>query len=94
MPHLQVMVVDNQPHKPIQKALALRVGQRVDALHVVGHREHAAPARDRVRADHGVRRAQLLADVLGRAAHAAVQRKVVVGRRLVEARLRVRCREC
>jgi len=92
MPHLQVVVVDHQPHKPIQKPLALGLGQPVDAPHVVAHREHAAPARHRVCADHGMRGAQLLTHVLGRAALAAVQLEAVVGGGLVEARLRVRGR--
>ncbi len=85
--HLEVVVLDNQLREPVQEVLALLLGQAVDALDVVADGKDRLPARDRVRADHGVDRLEHLADVLRRAALLGVDGEAVALGRVVEGRL-------
>lgn len=88
-PHLQVVVLDDELHKPVEKVLALIVRQPVDPLDVVAHGEDGLPTRHGVGADDGVDGLEDLADVLGCAPRRGVHVEVVALGRLVEARLGV-----
>ena len=54
MPDLQIVVFDDQTHKPIQQSPAFLLRQPVDALDMMPHSEDRLPARDRVRANDGM----------------------------------------
>lgn len=54
MPDLQIMVIDDQTHKPIQQSPALLLRQPDDALDMMPHCEDGLPACDRVRANNGM----------------------------------------
>ena len=54
MPDLQIVVFDNQTHKPIQQSPALLLRQPVDALDMMPYSEDGLPACDRVRANDGM----------------------------------------
>lgn len=69
---LQVVVLADELHEPLQEVLRLGLVEAVDHLHVVADGVHALPARHRVRADDGVHGLEHLADVLGRAPRAFV----------------------
>lgn len=87
MPNLQIMILHNELHEPIQRMLALSLTQALDALHMVSDREDRLPPGDWVRADDGVLGDQLGADVLGRAARLAVELEAVALRGFGEAGL-------
>lgn len=54
MPDLQIVVFDNQIHKPIQQSPALLLRQPVDTLDMMPDSEDGLPACDRVRANDGM----------------------------------------
>lgn len=87
--HLQVVVLDNELHEPVEEVLALLLAQAVDALAVVTDGIDGLPAGDGVGADDGVDGLEDLAHVLRSAALAAVHAEAVTLGRLVEERLRV-----
>jgi hypothetical protein len=93
MPNLQIMVIDDQTHKPIQQSPALLLRQPDDALDMMPHCEDGLPACDRVRANDGMDGAELRADVLGGAARRCVQLEAVGVSGFVEAGLGVGCGE-
>lgn len=64
--HLQVVILDNQLHEPIEKMLRLLLAQSVDSLHVIADSENRLPARHRVGANYGMDRLKDLANILGR----------------------------
>lgn len=72
MPDLQIMILDDQLHEPVQSPPALFLRQSIDLLDVVAYAENGLPARDRVRADHGMYGLKFCADVLGSSAGLAV----------------------
>lgn len=82
--HLQVVVLDDQGDEPVQEALGLVVREPFDPLHVRAYREHALPARHRVRADNRVVRLQRLAHVLRSAPRPGEDLEPVVCRCRVE----------
>ena len=51
---LQIVILHNQLHKPVQSMLALFLGQPVDLLHVVANCEDRLPACHWVGSNHGV----------------------------------------
>lgn len=89
VPHLQVVVLDDELHEPAQEVRRLLVAEAVDLLHVVADGEDGLPAGDRVRADDGVDGLEELADVLRGAALGRVDAEAVAVGGLVEARLGV-----
>lgn len=91
---LEVVVLDDELHEPVEEVPRLRLGQPVDALDVVADGEHALPPRHRVRADYRVDRFQHLAYVLGRPARRRVYLEVVPVGRLVEGGLCVVRGQC
>jgi hypothetical protein len=93
MPNLQIMVIDDQTHKPIQQSPALLLRQPDDTLDMMPHCEDGLPACDRVRANDGMDGAELRADVLGGAARRCVQLEAVGVGGFVEAGLGVGCGE-
>lgn len=54
MPDLQIVIVRNQRHKPVQRGAAFSLSQAVDVLHVVADGEDGFPACHGVGADHRV----------------------------------------
>ena len=93
MPHLQVVILHNHLHEPVQQVPALGGTEAVDALAVLADGEDGFPARDRVRADDRVLGTEVGADVFGRAAGPGEEGEVVSGGGFAEARLGVGCRE-
>jgi hypothetical protein len=89
IPHLQVMVLRNELHKPLEQVPALVLGKIVDLLHVVPDGEDALPSGYGVCAHDRVDCFEDFADVFGRAAGAWVDREVVLVCDLVEAGLGV-----
>ena len=86
---LQVVVIDEQSHEPVEQRLTLQLSHVVDLPDVVSDGENALPAGDGVGADHGVDGLEKLADVLGCAALTAVEVEAVLVGGLVEARLHI-----
>jgi len=93
IPDLQIMVLYDQLHKPVQEVLALVLGQTIDPLYVVTDGEDRLPTGDWIGADHGVNGLEGLADIFGRAARGGIELEVVALRRFVEAWLGVVCDE-
>lgn len=89
MPHLQIVVLNDEVHELVEETPALAPGQAVDALDVRADGEDALPARDGVGAHDGVHGGEVGACVLRRAARARVDGEAVSGGRFVEFRLRV-----
>ena len=89
MPNLQIMVLDNQPHKPFQQRLTLQWGKVVDLLHVVTDREYGFPACDGVGADYGMDGDEVFADVVRGAAGVGVELEIAGFGGFVEAGLGV-----
>lgn len=77
MPNLQIVVLDNELHEPLQRTLGLLGRELVDLLHVVADGEDGLPACDRVGVDHGVDGFEDFADVFGGAARLAVDFETV-----------------
>ena len=76
-PDLQVMVLDDQLHEPVQKMLGFLIRQAMDPFHVVADGKDGFPARHRVSANNRMDRLEDLADVLGGAARGRVDGEVV-----------------
>ena len=76
-PNLQIMVLHNQLHKPLQEMLALLIRQAMNPLHMVAHCKDRAPPCDGVGTHHGVDGVQRVARVFGRAARAGVKVETV-----------------
>lgn len=76
-PYLEIMILHDQLHKPIQKAARFFFRQPVDVLDVVADGEHGLPTGDGVRADDRVHGLEDVADVLGGAAGGGVHLEVV-----------------
>lgn len=91
VPDLQVVVIDEQSHEPVEQRSALQISDIVHLRNVLADGEHALPASDGVGADDGVDGLEKLANVLGSTALAAVDLEAVLFGGLVEARLRVGC---
>lgn len=72
MSDLQVMVFDNQLHKPIQCLLTLFFRQSIDVLHMVPDSKDGLPSSNGVRADHGMDGRKRVANVLGRTARLGI----------------------
>lgn len=89
--HLQIVILDNQIHEPLQQVVALLLGDSVYFLDVRSHGEYTLPTRDWVSAYNRVLGAKLFSNVLGSAAWARVNFEVVVLSNLIEARLSVCC---
>jgi hypothetical protein len=83
------MVVDNQSNKPVEKVLTLFLCKTIDLLGMMTHSENALPARNRVGADDGMDRFQIVSDVLRGTSWCCVQFEIILLRALVEDGLRV-----
>ena len=92
MPDLQIVVLNNQPHKPFKQRLGLQRSKVINLLHMVTDGKHGFPAGDGVRPDHWVDGLKVFADVLGRAAGGCIELEVAVGGGFVELGLCVCCR--
>lgn len=90
MAHLQIVVIDNQPHKPVQELFALSLRQAIDMLNMMANCKHGFPPRHWIGADDGVLCDELFAHVLGRASFPAVEFEAVLISGLVELWLRIR----
>jgi hypothetical protein len=66
-PHLQVMVIDQQPAKPLQQRLALQLRDPIDMTNVSADGEDALPPRNRIRTNDGMHGCEVAANVLRRA---------------------------
>jgi hypothetical protein len=91
MSNLQIMILCDQLHEPIQRALALFFSESIDVLHMMTYAKHGLPAGDGVGANHGVNGSEARARILWGAARGGVQVELVLGSCTVELRLCVRC---
>ncbi len=91
--HLQVVVLHDELHEPVEEMPGFLIAQPVDALDVVPDSEHRLPSCDRVRANNRVDRLEDLAHVFGCATCSTPELKVVLLCRLVEAGLGVEGRQ-
>ena len=89
MSHLQIVVIDNQPHEPVKQRLRFRLREAVHPLHVMTNSKHRLPAGHGISAYHGMDGFELFAHVLGRAAGFAVDVEPVLGCCEVEFGLRL-----
>jgi hypothetical protein len=87
------VVLSDESHKPAQRLVTFLFRQVVDLLHMVPDGEHALPARDGIGPNHRMHRSELCADVFRGAPWSSVDAEVVLGRSLVEERLRVSRRQ-
>lgn len=69
------MILLHQLQQPSQQIIAFLLRHTIDMADVRAHGKHALPARDGIRAHHGMHGAELGADVLRRPARLVVQRK-------------------
>ena len=93
VPDLQIVVLHNQRHKPVEEVLALLLGQAIDALHVAADAKHRLPSRHGVGPDERVGCFKHLAHVLGSATRGRVNVEAVALGRLGESGLGVMSRQ-
>lgn len=91
MPNLQIMILHNQLHKPIQRLPALLFRQPIDLLHMMTDRKYRVPSRHRIRPNDRMNGRQVFAYVLRSTARLTVDLEPVFFGAGVEAWLRV-CR--
>ena len=89
MAHLQIMVLNNQSHKPFQKRFALQRRQIIDLLHMVSDGENGFPARHRIRAHDRMYGDEVFAHIVGRATGVGVELECIGGGGFVELGLRI-----
>lgn len=77
MAHLEVVVVDNQPHKPLEEMLTLSVRKTVDALDMVAESKYTFPAGDWVSPDNWMGGSELSPNIFRSAAWTLVKLKTV-----------------
>lgn len=82
--HLQIVILHDQLHEPLEEVLALRLAHLIDALGVVADGEDALPARDGIGANDRVHGFEVGADVERVAALGGVELEVVLGGGFVE----------
>lgn len=91
---LQVVVLDNELHEPVEEVARLGLAETVDLLDVMASAEDALPAGDGVGANHGVDGFEELADILRRTTLGAVDLETIALSGVVEAGLSVGRSEC
>jgi hypothetical protein len=65
MPDLQIVIINNEPHKPVKQSLAFSFCEPVDVLHVMPDGEDGLPACDGVGANDRVHGDEFFADIFG-----------------------------
>lgn len=78
------MVVDNQSIEPAENVLALFLRKTVDLLGMMAYSKNTLPARNRVGADDGMDRLQIISDVLWSTSWCGVQFEIVLLRALIK----------
>jgi hypothetical protein len=87
--NLQIVVLCDELHEPIERFGAFFLGEAVDVLHVVADCEDELPARDGIGTNHWMYGAEACANILECSTRLRVEFKAIICCGAIEARLGV-----